>query len=338
MRGKCRFTGKVRNLLIFFAAILMGLPLNGCSDETPKVYRLGILCGIRDLSPTVDGFKARMRELGYLEGKNIAYDLQIIQINTVAEKRILRKFVGDRVDIMFVFPSEAALEAKAITKGTGIPVVFSHTNIEGIDLIKSVSEPGGNLTGVRYPGPDLALKRLEILNTLVPQARRIYIPYWSKSRAVSAQLAILRPAAAKMGITLVEAPADSPRQLLADLEKRAVADEIGIDAVLLISEPLAKVPAVFPKLGKFARDHHVAIGGALVSSGGYSTVFGIATNHEKVGRLAAQLVHKVLKGIPVGTIPVVSAEGYFRINYKAAQKLGLNVPEWLLRQADEIIR
>jgi putative ABC transport system substrate-binding protein len=324
--------------LIFFAAIVIGLLLSGCSDERPKDYRLGILCGISGLIPTVDGFKARMTELGYLEGKNIVYDLQITDLDPVAENRILRKFVADRVDAMFVFPSEVALEAKAITQGTGIPVVFSHTNIEGIDLIKSVSEPGGNLTGVRYPGPDLALKRFEILNILVPQAKRIYVPYWTRSPIVPAQLAILRPAAAKMDITLVEMPADSARVLLADIEKRTLANEAGIDAILLISEPLAKTTAVFSKLCEFAGDRGLPIGGAMASTGGYSAVFGLTPDHKVMGRLAAQQVHKVLKGIPVGTIPVVSAEGYFLFNYKAAQQLDLNVPEWLLMRADKIIR
>jgi len=338
MPGKRVFRGKIRNLLIIFAALVIGLLLNGCSDEEPNIYRLGILCGISGLIPAVDGFKDRMKELGYLEGKNIVYDLQITDLNPVAEKRILRKFVADKVDAMFVFPSEVALEAKAITLGTGIPVVFSHTNIEGIDLIKSVPEPGGNLTGVRFPGPDLALKRLEILCTLVPQAKRIYIPYWTQSPIVPAQLEILRPAAAKKGITLVEMPADSVQQLQADLEKRTLANEAGIDAILLISEPLTKNAAAFSKLGKFANDRGIPIGGAMASAGGYAAVFGITTDHKEMGRLAAQQVDKVLKGIPVGTIPVVSAEGYFQFNYKSAQKLGLNVPEWLLRQADEIIR
>ena len=57
-----------------------------------------------------------------------------------------------------------------------------------------------------------------------------------------------------------------------------------------------------------------------------------------VGRLAAQQAHKVLKGIPAGTIPVVSAENYFQLNYRVAQELGLRVPEGLLKQANEIIR
>ena len=217
-------------------------------------------------------------------------------------------------------------------------MVFCYTNIEGTDLIKSVTEPGGNMTGVRFLGPELAVKRFEFLHTLAPLAKRIWVPYTIKSPFVPAQLAALRPVAARAGVTLIEAPADGAADLLADLETRTKRIDIGIDAILFITEPLAKTPAVFSKLGKFAFDHGIPIGGAPHSMGSYATVFGVATNNTVVGRLAAQQAHKVLKGIPAGTIPVVSADSYFQFNYKVAQQLGLKVPEGLLKQADEIIR
>jgi len=71
---------------------------------------------------------------------------------------------------------------------------------------------------------------------------------------------------------------------------------------------------------------------------GYSSVFGVATDNLAVGRLAAAQAHKVLSGVPAGTIPVVSAESYFQLNCTVARALGLEVPEGLLKQADEIIR
>jgi putative ABC transport system substrate-binding protein len=329
---------RTRYLRIFFGVMMVGLLLNGCNQQKPKVFRVGILCGLDVFATTVEGFKTKMTELGYVEGKNIVYDVHHTNFDFAAEERILRKFVADKVDVMLVFPSEVAVEAKAVTQGTGIPVVFCQTNIEGTKLINSITEPGGNITGVRYPGPDLALKRFEILHALAPHAKRMWVPYTTKSPIVPAQLSVLRPEAEKAGVTLVEAPAHSAAELLADLEKRAKAADIGFDAILFISEPLARTPAVFSKIGEFAYEHKIPVGGALYSLEGYSTVFGVATDNMAVGRLAAQQVRKVLRGIPVGTIPVVSAESYFQLNYKMAQRLGLTVPMGLLKQADEIIR
>lgn len=338
MQKHCFFPGRLRMVRIFLVAVALSLISTGCSQQKPKVQRVGILCGLHVFETTVDGFKAKMAELGYAEGKSIHYDVHMTNFDESAEERILRKFVSDKVDLILVFPSEVSVAAKAITQGTNISVVFCQTNIEGTDLIKSIPEPGGNITGVRYPGPDLALKRFEILHAVAPQAKRIWVPYSTKAPIVPPQLAALRPVAAKAGVTLVEAPADSAEELLADLEKRTNTADIGIDAVLFISEPLARTPAVFPRIGKFASEHRIPIGGVLYSLEGYSTVFGVATDNIAVGRLAAQQAHKVLKGIPAGTIPVVSAESYFQLNYRVAQDLGLNVPEGLLKKADEILR
>lgn len=322
----------------FFLALGFGLFLNGCGEEKSGIARVGILCGLDVFATTSDGFKTKMTELGYLEGKHIVYDEQRTNFDPAAEQRILRKFVDRKVDLILVFPSEVSVAAKEITRGTGIPVVFCQTNIEGTGLIKSVPEPGGNITGVRYPGPDLALKRFEILRELAPKAKRVWLPYTKNSPIVSVQLTALRPAAEKAGVTLVESPADGAADLIADLEARAKADDIGIDAVLFISEPLARTPAVFPKIAQFAFNHKIPIGGVLYSFDGYSTVFGVATDNIAVGRLAAQQAHKVLRGIPPGTIPVASAESHFQLNYRVAQELGLKVPAGLMRQADEIIR
>jgi putative ABC transport system substrate-binding protein len=155
---------------------------------------------------------------------------------------------------------------------------------------------------------------------------------------VPSQLEVVRPAAAHAGVLLVESPADSGGDLLADLESREGQADIGIDAVLFISEPLARTPAVFVEIGRFASRHRIPIGGVLYSVGGYSTVFGVATESRAVGKLAAHQVHKVLSGIPAGKVPVVSAESYFQLNYRAVTELGLSVPTGLLKQANEVIR
>ena len=196
---------------------------------------------------TVDGFKEKMTELGYIEGKNILYDFRRSSFDTATERSVLRDFVEKKLDVILVFPTEAALEAKAAIRGTDIPMVFCQTNIEGIDLIKNLREPGGNMTGVRYPGPDLALKRFEIMRELVPRARRFWVPYWKDTPIVPSQLELLRPHAVKEGIVLVECPARDASDLEADLKARAKAADIGIDAILLISEPLARTSAAFPR-------------------------------------------------------------------------------------------
>jgi putative ABC transport system substrate-binding protein len=111
-----------------------------------------------------------------------------------------------------------------------------------------------------------------------------------------------------------------------------------MDAILFVAEPLAVTSDAFAVMGKFAAKHKLPIGGALMSVGGYGSVFGVNVDIVTTGKQAAVLADKILRGTPAGTIPVVSAESFFEINYKAAQKLELNVSEGLLSRADKIIR
>jgi putative ABC transport system substrate-binding protein len=255
-----------------------------------------------------------------------------------AYKRILQGFVADEVDLILVFPTEASIEAKAATEGTDIPVLFNFALIEGMGLVDSVREPGGNVTGVRYPGPDVALKRFEVMRELLPGATRLLLPYQRGYPIVASQLEILRPAAAAAGVTLLEAPVSDAAELEADLAGRAAGGDPGVDAILLLVEPLTVSPDAFAVIGKFAAAHKLPIGGALMSVDGYDSLFGVNVNVVQSGRQAAPLADKILKGTPAGAIPVATAEGYLQINYRAAQEMGLTVPEGLLSQAHEIIR
>jgi putative ABC transport system substrate-binding protein len=115
---------------------------------------VGVLSGLDAFAPAVEGFKSKMTELGYVEGKNITYDVQSTNVDIDAYKSISKKFVADKVDLIFSFPSEASMEAKAATQGTDIPVIFdlAFTDVPEVNLINRVREPGGNITGVRFQG------------------------------------------------------------------------------------------------------------------------------------------------------------------------------------------
>jgi putative ABC transport system substrate-binding protein len=322
--------------------IVIALLLSGCSTFQPaKVYHVGILSGLQAFAPVTDGFKSKMAELGYVEGKNIIYDVQSTDVDTAAYKTITKKFVDDKVDMIIAFPTEAAMEAKAATQGTNIPVVFSmaFTDVAGINLIDSIRAPGGNITGVRFPSADIADKRLEILREMVPNAKRIFVPYLKDYPNVPGQLDVIRALALSDGVELVEYGAASPVDLQAKLDSLVTPTGVGIDAILMIAEPLAITPAFYSVLGKFGYDHNVPIGGALMDAGGdYPSIFGLLPDSKTVGEQTALIADKVLKGTSAGTIPVVTSESYFQINTKAANSFGLTVPEGLLKQADKVIQ
>ncbi len=322
--------------------IVISLLVSGCAGtQQTKVYKVGVLAGVGAFAPAVDGFKAKMAELGYVEGKNISYDVQSTNVDIAAYKSTTKKFVDDKVDMIFVFATEAAIEAKVATQGTNIPVVFamSFTDVEGFELIESVREPGGNITGVTIANATLASKRLEILLQLLPNAKKIFVPYLKNYPTVPNQLDAIHPQAASAGVELIEFAATSPEELQAKLDSFVSADGVGIDAIMQLAEPLSITPAFYSISGKFSYKHKVPIGGASMSiEGEYASLFGLLPDAKTAGQQAALLADKILKGTQAGTIPVITPENYFRINYKAAQALGVTIPEGLLKLADEVVR
>ena len=205
-------------------------------------------------------------------------------------------------------------------------------------LINSVREPGGNITGVRFPGVNITVKRFEVLREIAPQAKRIWLPYQRGYPIVTPQLEALAPLAKAAGVTLIEFPANNPAEIQAELNTRSTADDIGMDAIMYLVEPLTSFPDAGAAISGFAYEHKIPFGGSVISADNSSEIFSVNADRLKSGRLAAPLVNKVLKGMQAGTIPVVTPENSIEINFKAAQEFGLTVPDSLLKQASKIIR
>ncbi len=335
--NKKLFIGVIIAIVIIVVAIGAYYFLSA-PKKTGKVYQVGILSGLDLFVSIFDNFKAEMMKLGYTEGKNIVYDLQKTNFEPDKEQQILKKFVADKVDLIFGFNTEVALEAKEATKETDIPVVFANAFTEGNNLVENIRQPGGNITGVRYPGTNVAVKRLEILHELVPQAKRIWLPYQKGYPAVPAELEVLRPAAAYLNIELIEFASENLAHLRAELERRSKSGDMGFDAVLLIPESLSTTKAAFDVIASFTRSRKIPVGGSRIVTDDYGTLFAVTISNTDVGIQAARLADKVLMGTKAGTIPVVSAESLIVINYKVSQMLGFNVGKGLLDRANEIIR
>ncbi len=331
---------KTMSKFLVVVCLLMVIFGSGCVEpsQTQKVYRVGILSGLNFFTIIGDTFKEEMADLGYVEGVNIVYDFQKTNFEPEKEKQILEKFVEDDVDLIFVFPTEVALAAKEATLGTDIPVVFASAFTEGNNLIESIQQPGGNITGVRYPGTIVAVNRLEILHGILPNAKRVWLPYQDGYPAVPAELDLVRPAAESLGITLIEFPSTNQASLQEELQNREDLDNFDFDAVFYIPESLSTTKSVFELIANFTRERNIPIMGTKILTEDYGTVFGVTTNNPDFGVLAAPIADKILKGVPAGTIPVSSPESKLIINYKVAQEMGIEIPEGLLVTADEIIR
>ena len=326
--------------MLFLLVVIGGYLLlrQGTGEGAGRAFRVGVLGSPAAFGGIADGFKARMTELGYVEGKDIVYDVQVGDFDEAGLKRVAREYVEDKVDMIFVFPTEPAKTAKEASRGTSIPVVFSIAGLEGNNLVESVRQPGGNATGVRYPGPDLVVKRFEILLELAPHIKRHFIPYSPSYPTCLPALEALRPAASSQGVTLVEVPVASVEEIRAALEALAATGNVDIDSIQILPEALTQSPAGWAAISDFAREHRLPLVGSILPSARIGGVFSYCIDFPEVGALAAPVADKILRGAQPGRIPVVTPEAHLWVNCKVIRELGLSVSEGLLARADKVFR
>lgn len=318
-----------------FAGLLVVCVALGCARQ-PPVYRVGVLSGLDFFAETIDGFRARMNELGYPEGRRVVYDIERTNFEPGREEAILKRFLANRVDVIVAFPTEPALLAKTVTRGN-VPVVFAIASLEGVDLVQSLARPAANVTGVRYPTTAIAKQRFEVLRALVPKARRFWVPFQAGYPGIETQLRAVEPLAAAAGVALLEEPVEGLAGLFAAVRHAEGQPGAPFDAVLLLSEPVASSPAGYAAIARFAGARRIPTGGAQLAAGEVESIFGVSVDLLAVGRQVAPLVDKILRGTPAGAVPVSSAEPTLMLNLAAIRRLGLNPPEGLLRQATRII-
>jgi putative ABC transport system substrate-binding protein len=334
MHKKTKFL--ISSLLLITAAVCISL--SSCSGKKQKVYHVGILTDYSPFMVIADGFKSSMVELGYIEGKNIVYDIQIKHLDPEGQKTAVQQFIKDKVDLIFTFPTEASVIAYKLTQGTGIPVLFAYCGVEGNISIESVRHPGGNITGVRYPGPDNVVKHLELMLEIKPKTKRIWATYNPNYPTTVAMLEALRKAVSSYNIELLEAPNQTIEEVEADLQTLGASGKVNIDAILLLPEGLSQSPDVSKLIIEFATKHNIPVGGGVPFTLDWGAIFCFLPDEVETGKLAALSAQKIFNGIPAGTIPLITPENYLWLNYKAIQGLGLTASEGLLRQAKEIIR
>ena len=304
--------------------------------QDERVYHVGILNAFNFFSQTVDGFKEGMSELGYIEGKNIVYDLRESPVYT-GNDAILEEFVHNDVDMIFVFPTDATLEAKKATEGTDIPVLFSGVIVETPGVIESIQRPGGNLTGGRLTGTDNAVTRFEIMRQIVPEAKRYMVPFHKGYPTVEPALKALRPIAEAEGITLIEQAFDTDAASIAYFNALS-GDEPAADAFILIANPIGATPETIQAISAYAHRHQIPVAGPLIHEDRSGPLFSYSSNNFTAGKILAPVADKIFKGTPAGTIPITTPPGELHINYGLAEEYGIKISEGLLSKATKIVR
>ncbi len=236
---------------------------------------------------------------------------------------------------MISITSPVTKEAKRLTEDKLIPVVFSVVaDPVGSKLVKSIKEPGGNMTGITNLAIELTEKRLEMFKRIIPSLKKVMWIY-DPNADVSAKAAEhARKICKKMGISYVEITASNQDELLKAVSSIKKSDADGIlhitNALLVANNKVLIDKAKREKIPYFTTDAEIVEEGALANYG---------PNFYDIGRQSARLVDKVLMGVKPGSIPVEAPDKYdFIINLKTAKAIDIKIPENVLSMATRVIK
>jgi putative tryptophan/tyrosine transport system substrate-binding protein len=316
-------------------ALLFSLYSFAEAQQQEKVAKIGELLfrSRPDLGPGRTTFRQRLRELGYVEGKSIAYETRSADGKLDRFPALAEDLVRLKVDVLFASSTNEALTFKNATRT--IPIVFHVASDPVADgLVDSLARPGGNITGVTTITTALTGKRLELLKATIPKLSRVAVLWDPRGESSTQQWKESQLAARELHLQLHSMEVSSPDKFEEAFRGAAKAHSAALSVSpgsvntanpKLIAELAAKyrLPAIFD------REDFIAIGG-LMSYG---------PDRAERYRRAATYVDKILKGTKPADLPVEQPIKFeFIVNLKAAKQIGLTIPQSVLYRADKVIK
>ena len=306
-------------------------PLVARAQQT-KLPTIGLFLGANPSieSQRVATFVQRLRELAWIDGRNLAIEYRWAEGRDERYTEIIAEFIRIKVDVIVTVGTSPTLAAKRAT--TTIPIVFAAAGDPvGTGRVASLARPGGNVTGLSNQVGDLGGKKLELLREVVPSLRRLAILANVSNPAVALEVGEVQAAARTFGLEVARSQirrADDIASAFDALKGRA-------DALYVCADPLVNthrisvnslaLAARLPTMHSFRV--YVEAGGLMsygVGLGGYAR--------------AADYIDKILRGTKPGDIPVEQPTKFdLVINITTAKALGLKIPESLLLRANEVI-
>ncbi len=310
-----------------------GLLTGGVSaEERTHPIKIGALSQSWGPAPSTVGLRDSLLELGYRENEQFVLGVRFTQGDLAALPAAARELVQYGVDIIFAEGDDSAKAAQMAT--TRIPIVFmGWADPVGLGLIQSFARPGGNITGVTGLWLEMSPKRLEVFREIVPNLRRVLFLHDAADAAAVAEARSYREAARRLRIELVEKPVRTAEEAQATLAQISKGE---VDGILVPSPVSLNIPGFVLEATSQQAIPTMSATVFYVERGAFASY---GPDLHEMGRQAARLVDKIVKGAKPAEIPVeVSPKVEFVINLKVAKALGLTIAPEVLYRADRIIR
>lgn len=335
MRRKFTFRAPCSLLLALIGSLLFVLCFSAEAQQAKKVPRIGFLSSLSpsSISDRVAAFRQGLRELGYVEGKNLAIEYRYAEGRLDRVNGLAAELVRLKVDVIVSAGPVPTRSAKKATATIPIVMAFDNDPVEN-GFAASLARPGGNITGLSTHYPEISGKQLEILKEVIPKLSHVAALGNSTVPGNAQALKETELAAGALGVQLQYLDI----QNLSEIETafRAARKE-PVDAVLVLSNQVTTShPKQFVELAARSRLPAIYWSPQFVDDGGLMS-YSVSLND--LFRRAATYIDKILKGAKPGELPVEQPTKFeFVINLNAAKQIGLTIPPNVLARADKVIK
>ena len=328
-----------RRVFLLSTGVAVGLAATrSLAQPSPAPKRIGGLYPSSRATLFQLAFETRLRELGWTEGRNIVFVNRSIEGDPGRYDALARELAAEKVDVIHAIFSSAVRAARKAAPNT--PIVFSIVGDPVADgLVASLARPGGNITGASTRDTELYPKRIQLVRDMLPRAKRVGLlldargPQDLEPRLVRSQQELIA-AAERLGLKVEPYPIGSVADVGPAFEKMK---RDGVDAVLAFV--YFRLPGddrkVLIEHAVRARLPTVYVSTLWTEMGGLATY---SQNLTELARRAADYVSKILSGAKPADLPVEEPNAFeLVINKKAAQAIGLTIPQAVLLRADRVI-
>src|SRR5262245_2467900 len=327
---------KTKITVLTLSAMLLALCFSAWAQQPGKIFRIGFLdpTNASSMAGSMDAFRQELSKLGWIEGKNIAFEYRFAENKPERVAELAAELVRLKVDLIVPSGVPPAVSAKQAT--STIPIVMGVTDPVGVGLVASLARPGGNVTGLSTLATELNTKRLEVLKDAISKLDRVGLLVRQVGNpGEELQLKELRVAASALKVKLEEIKTQLDAQGFESAFKTAKQKQVGAIMTTSLRVFFAERKPIVALAGKYrlpaiyGRKEYVDEGG-LMSYG---------PDNDDQYRKAAHYVDKILKGTKPADLPVQQATKFeFVINLKAAKQIDLTIPPDVLARADKVIR
>jgi putative tryptophan/tyrosine transport system substrate-binding protein len=327
----------IRNLKfsIIVAALLLALGYSAQAQQPKKVPRVGYLtvASLASNVARVEAFRQGLRELGYVEGKNIAIEWRSAEGKFERQSELAAELVRLKVDVIVSSGPTMTRAAKEAT--ATIPIIMAQdTDPVENGFVASLARPGGNITGLSVLSPELSGKQLELLKEIVSKLSRVAVIGNSNEPANSKTLKEIELAAGAFKVQVQSLDVRDSKDI--ETAFRAATKAHADALIVLASAIVTDHRTAIAKLALKSRLPAIYGSSIWVDDGG---LMSYGTSLIDLSRRAAVFVDKILKGAKPADIPVEQPTKFeFIINLKAAKQIGLTIPPNVLARADRVIR